>query len=93
MPEFWEKLRKWHNDVETFENASGEELTDNMKVAIVIQAAPKEIREKLQFQDFSTYHLLHTRIEHYIHTMRVWSSTGGDGEAFGTWACSFDGRR
>ena len=30
LPEFWEKLRRWHNDVETYEASSGEELTDNM---------------------------------------------------------------
>ena len=28
LPEFWEKLRRWHNDVETYEASSGEELTD-----------------------------------------------------------------
>ena len=36
LPEFWEKLCKWHNEVENYEASSGEELTDNMKVAIVI---------------------------------------------------------
>ena len=78
LPEFWEKLRKWHNEVENYEASSGEELTDNMKAGIVIQAAPREIREKLQLQDFATYSNLLSRIEHYIHTIRVWSSGSGD---------------
>ena len=78
LAEFWEKWRKWHNEVENYEASSGEEFPDNMKVAIVIQAAPREIREKLQLQNFATYSNLHSRIEHYIHTMRVWSSGSGD---------------
>ena len=49
-----------------------------MKVAIVIQAAPRELREELKLQDFSTYQTLHSRIEHYIHTMLVWSSGSGE---------------
>ena len=74
LVEFWEKLRRWINDVETYEASSGEDLADNMKVALVIQAAPREIREKLQLQDFTSFNNLRGRIEHYIHTTRVWAN-------------------
>ncbi len=56
--------------------SSKESLSDTMKIAIVIQAAPRGIREKLQLQDFATLEAFRSRMEHYIHTMRVWSAQG-----------------
>ena len=41
---FWEALRKWLNDVESYEAASGDQLSDKMRIALVTQAARRERR-------------------------------------------------
>jgi hypothetical protein len=72
--EFWEKLRKCITDVDTNESSSGELVSESMKIAIEIQAAPSDIREKLQLRDFKTPLDFESKIEQYINTLCVWSS-------------------
>ncbi len=57
LQEFWTKLRRWINDVETYKMSSSASL-ESVKIAFVIQAAPRDIREKLHLQDFATFEAL-----------------------------------
>ena len=62
--------------METYEASSGESITDNMKITIIVQRAPKDLRERVQLQEFTTFVTFRSKIEQYIHTVRLWSGSG-----------------
>ncbi len=84
--EICENLRKGTNDVKTYEASSGDLLSDSMRISIVIQAAPPDIREKLQLHDFGPFGAFKAKIEQYIHTLCIWSSEPAPMDIGALWA-------
>ena len=69
-------LSDWERQVKSYEDQSGEPLTDSVKKAVVLAGLPEAIRGHLQMQKgIDTYEILRVSIKDLIMSRRTWHTS------------------
>ena len=63
---FKKRLLKWENQIVDFQKATGEEISDRLKCAIVLSRSPAPIRTYLRVQNRGNYGALRVALMNYL---------------------------
>ena len=77
---FEEKLMNWEEEVSEYGKIADHPFDDSLKMAIVLEKSPKEVKTHLQvnMKDINTYNQMRDIIEAYLKAKQLWRGHGGN---------------